>query len=209
MSVKVKINEKSLRDAEKGVRESIERVIQKTDLLDDVGRLVADDIKFQSKAGRSIPLGKRFEELSKSWIALRQRIASSNKTADVYSPKRSNLSLTGQLLNAIFFKSTPRKGQVTVDIENSERKPYIVRAKTETRVRAHNRKTSQVSSHVRRLRPGTFIVGDRLTNRELAERVAEDGRPFMGVRPQIVKRINTIARETIRRIFKQLGIDAS
>ena len=45
-------------------------------------------------------------------------------------------------------------------------------------------------------------IGKRITNEKLAEYVAEQGRPIVGVRPAIERRVGRIVRTYIRRALK-------
>lgn len=209
MSVKVKVSERSLKNSEKGFREAVERTIKTTNLLQDIGETIVKDIQFQTRAGKSIPLRSKFDALSKSWVKMRERIVKTNPKHPAFSKARSNLTITGELLNAIFFRPNKNKGEVIVDVSNSKHSVYTVQNKTSTRVKGHARKGGTVRGHTRQIKPGFFKVGESKTNAEIAQDMADQGRPFMGVREQIISRITTLTRSTIRRVFKSLRIDAS
>lgn len=226
MSIKVKVSESSVKRSEKGFREAIEKTLKTTNLLQEIGEAVVTDIQFQTRRGNSIPglntavaaakasgapAPKRsnFAALSKSWIKMRERIVKTNPKHPAFSKARSNLTITGELLNAIFFRPNKNKGEVVIDVSDSKHSVYTVQNKTSTRVKGHSRRNGTVKGHTRQLKQGFFKVGESKTNAEIAQDMADQGRPFMGIREQILARMTNLTRATVRRVFKSLRIDAS
>lgn len=203
--IKVKVSQRSIDKAKKGFEDEINKIIQKTTLLEDSANLIKTDIQFQTKRGYSIPLKKKFDELSEAWKNTRGMLSKFVKVAPVFSKNRSNLTITGQLIDSIVTRVFRNRGYAQIELDGVH-EPYKIPAR-QVRVKGHARKNGTVRSHTRNVPPQT--IGKNISNADLAERVAEQGRPFMGVRDQIVNRIKVLARNTIRRVFKSDGIDAS
>ena len=68
--------------------------------------------------------GTKITSLENSTVRWRKRIAKNNTTHASYAPKRSNLTLTGSLLNMIkgFARVNRKKGSVTIGIGYTEKR---------------------------------------------------------------------------------------
>lgn len=203
--IKVKVSQRSIDKAKKGFEDEINKIISKTTLLEDSAEIIKTDIQFQTRKGYSIPNKGKFDELSEAWKKTRANIAKFVKVSPVFSRNRSNLTITGRLLDSLETFVYRNKGFAEIKPTGTH-EPYILPPR-QVRVKGHRRKNGTVSPHTRNV--GYQKIGERISNAELAERVADQGRPFMGVRDQIVNRIKVLARNTIRRVFKSDGIDAS
>lgn len=90
-----------------------------------------------------------------------------NKTGSLFAPDRSNLTLTGQMLDSL--KSFVNVGKKTVTVApTGKRRPVGKRRRV-------------------------------LKNTEVAEFVAENGRPFLGLDDKGIKRVKRIVLDDIRR----------
>lgn len=78
--------------------------------------------------------------LSKDWIDRRKKLAAVNPTAEWFSPRRSNLTFTGQLIKSLFFDV--RGTTVTLKFGDSVRTPYTNLNGTTGKQRLTNRKLS-------------------------------------------------------------------
>lgn len=179
MKMNVKFNESSIAGMEKRLIKRFNKIIQSEELAADVAKVIIDDIKFQTKSGKSIPNNmRRFKKLSPRWIGERKRIAESNPTSDVYAPDRSNLSLTGQLLDSLKWERL-KNGIIEIGFAGIH-KAYSIK-----RIRGKN-----AGKNVQ--------VGKNIPNEDLARYVSEV-RPFMGIRSTVVARIKKIVIGYIRR----------
>lgn len=198
MSFKVSINEKSLKGVEDNVKQLFDKVISNRKLMSDIGQTIINDVKMQTRMGNSIPEGRRFDPLSSSsWIKQREAIFQAGGTHELFSLRRSNLTVSGQLLDSM--RSEASKGSVRVYFAGLHQ-PYTAKYKESWKRRAHMRSGHKVSAHtVNSSRSGSRKIGSQLKNEDLAKYVADAGRPFFGVRDLLQKRINTMIIAAIRR----------
>lgn len=183
MSIQIKFDPESIKRVEVQTREAFNKVIANKKLLDEVGQTVVDDIKFQTRRGQSIPTGSRLKPLSKRWVETRGQIGEATDTQETFSPKRSNLTLTGQLLDSLTWRIVG-KGLIETLFKGEKRRPYFIKPKTKKGVRK---------------------IESKISNEQLAEFVQKD-RPFVGVRDQVVKRIRLIVISYLRRSSRVLNL---
>ena len=185
MSFKFKINEKSIQDCERNVREAFNKVMRNQQMLEGIAETVVKDIQFQTRRGQSIPAESKFSPLTRKWINMRKKIEAAEGAGQAFSPERSNLTMSGQLLESI--KGIIKGPGKILFTATGERDPYFYKT------------NSGISQRKKKNEP---------TNEELAEFVRLQGRPFMGVRPEIVTRIKRDVMAFIRRSSKVLGLNS-
>lgn len=133
---------------------------------------------------------RKLKPLSESYIEYRKGLRKSGKTkstkllrkaglkkfannlemrkfGEFFSPARSNLTLTGQMLDALKADIDQNSGQAIVYVDDTSRKD------------------------------------SDLTNKQVAEKVAQDGRPFMGIDRVGRDRIRRTAQAFVRRKLKR------
>lgn len=171
MSFQVKFNQASIDKVQSNVKEAFQKVINSKSMLNEVGQLVVTDVVEQTRNEKSIPLGgKDLKLLKDKWITRKDRIASVNSPDGNYEEGKSNLTFTGQLLNS-FTWAIEGAGKIKLFFKD-------------------------VHSGYKTL-SGT--TGKPIENQKLADYVAKAGRPFVGVRPVIKRRINRIVKDYIKR----------
>lgn len=168
--LKFKLNDQSVKDAQDSISAKVKQIISDKELLTQLGNTIVTDVKFQTRRGVSSKTGEKLRPLTKEWVDRRSKIASSTGTADTYSARRSNLTLTGQLLDS-FQVVAINKAKVILNFVGIH-KPY-------TNV-------------------GGKKVGREIPNEKLAEYV-QILRPFLGVRPTLIQQLKNIAIRFIRR----------
>ena len=96
---------------------------------DRAGRFVVNRIKSEVRKGISPVTGKSFKPLTASTIARRRKLAELNKTNTHYSAGDSNLTFTGQLLNALTYsvRYSGLFNKLIIFTKDSVRKPYKTR----------------------------------------------------------------------------------
>lgn len=200
MSIKVRLDTKSVDQCQKDVIAVFNKVIANRTMMNEIGQTVVQDIAFQTRSGKSIPnQGEKFNPLSEAWIKERKQIIETHET---FSQKRSNLTVTGQLINSMKHVILG-PGKIAIDFIGTH-KPYVQKYVTSFRrkTKAGKRITVQTG------KTGTRKVGKPIPNQDLARYVAEGGRPFVGVREQVKQRINRIVLAYIRRasrVFEKLN----
>lgn len=115
-----------------------------------------------------------------SWVDIRGYISNSTTTHETFKANRSNLTLTGQLLDSLKHRVFGA-GKLLLEFTGVH-KPYKIRTAK-----------------------GQRQVGEAISNEELAEHVQQI-RPFVGVRDAIKKRIKIIVLSYLRRSSRVLKL---
>lgn len=171
---------------------AIKKALSSTDLLTQSGGYVRKRIYDFTKSGKSLVTGSKLKELSPGYVKARRNLGRWHKKrskrqkltdpilgkfvpGDFFSPARSNLTLTGQLLDALIFTIDRQRSSFTVTVNNKQRK----------------------ASPMDRKDAGTK------TNYEVSISVARNGRPFIGLdeKGEEILRRNIIA--SLRRKLKR------
>lgn len=177
--MKLKLNQKSLDRLEADTKARLNRVLSNKEMLGEVGDMAIDMIRQNTRKGTSSVTDEKLAPLSKPWIQKRDRIASSQGTHPAYAKKRSNLTLTGQLLDSL--KRSVAGRMVTIFFDGMHI-PYRMQT-----------------------RKGISRVGKLIKNSKLAQYVAEQGRPFFGFSKAFEsKLLAQVKRVVIRYIRRNL-----
>lgn len=173
MSFEVKINQDSIDKLQSNVKDAFKKVIANQNMLNELGQTIVTDVVEQTRNEKSIPLGmKDLKLLKEKWITRKQRLKSVNPTDEFYEEGKSNLTFTGQLLRALtWFIKGP--GKLHIDFDEKVRTPYM-----------------NLNGEAQK---------EPITNKELAKHIAANGRPFVGVRPVIKRRLQRIVKDYVKR----------
>lgn len=183
MKMELKFNQESIDRAEASIRDKLKATLKEPALLSEIAEVAITDIKFQARRGISTESGTikggaqttgKFKALTPKWIKERQKIADATKTHETFKANRSNITITGQLLDAMS-KVLTRTGIAIVF--KGIHQPYQAR-----RVR----------------RDGTRQVGKPIPNEDLSGYV-EQVRPFFAIRESLLPRLKNIVIRLIRR----------
>lgn len=174
MAFTFKINSASIGKVEESTKKLFEKVISNRKMLNEIAETIIDDVKFQTRKGKSIPNDGSFKPLTQDWKDMRKRISRKTETHASFSPSKSNLTITGQLLNAFVHKIIGA-GKINFFFEGTH-KPY----------KAEGSEGS------------ILTIGKKIENEKLAKYVAEE-RPFIGVRTQIERTLKNIIVSYIRK----------
>jgi hypothetical protein len=174
MSFKVKLDLNSLKATEMITKKAINNVLSSKTAMEEMGEVMITQVQFETRRGNSIRLGTKFKSLSESWIEVRKRLAS---TAQAFSPRRSNVTASGQLLESLrsIFVS---KGLVQVKHIGTH-KPYTT---------TDGKK-----------------LGGQIDNDLLATYVQKN-RPYLGVNDRAQKQIEKLLVAYIRRSARVLKL---
>lgn len=218
--MKVSINLKSFKNVEDNIRLSLWKAIRDPKLLRELSETIIKDIQVQTRMGKSIPNDLQpFKPLSSkrhpflfgiygalgtsktlagkkgfgrrqsnaidehdadgySYTDIRDAIGKATPTHKAFSPKRSNLTITGQLLNSLKYMYLGNaKFKIVPD---GEHEPY----------------------KIRKAFGESMQVGKKIENSKLAQYVAQQGRPFMGIRDSLIPRLKRIIIGYVRRSSK-------
>jgi phage gpG-like protein len=168
------------------IRSEINKVIQDQGFMNEIGQEIVDDIKLNTRRGMGIKNNKSYPlaPLETSTIKTRDYLRrGGNARARPYADEFSNLSVSGQLIEALKY-SIGKSGELIVEVANTLRKPY---------------KTLK----------GRDIKSEPITNAELSK-IHHAGvptnnlpaRPFIGLRYEMFDRIVIKLRERLRRGLK-------
>jgi hypothetical protein len=102
--MKIKVNEKSIKTSELAIKSAVQKVLANKKMLQEVGDVVVEDIRFQARRGNFEKVGVASGPFSSGWLRLRRKIALNGKTHEAYSLNRKNVTLTGELLDALTSK---------------------------------------------------------------------------------------------------------
>lgn len=163
-----------LQGLDRTILNAFKRTKTTASVLNDIGDFVVKDIQRITRTGKSIPDNAKFAPLSRSWKQRRKRLATVNSTSSTYSPARSNLNFTGQLVDSIEFKINQSEGSITIEPQGT-RTPY---------------KGIRKSS----------LKGER-SNKKLALFLAQRGRRFLGLsdlaRKTIIRKLKSALRRAL------------
>lgn len=184
-----------VKELEAKVTLTLKDKITKGEVLEQIGSFVKNRIYQNTKAGKSLATGNSIKSLSPNYIKTRKRFQEWNQVGDFFSPSRSNLTLTGQLLNAIAFRVNKIKSQVEVFVQDTLRKPT---PPIPQKSWVEGRSTKKYAS--KKPEPS-------LTNKEVAKRVADKGRPFLGLDETGRDRVKLTLVQEIRKRLRQAGLN--
>lgn len=109
------------------VTQAFQRVKRSPQLQKEIGEDLVRRIKGQARRGKPYNSARSFPALKSSTISRRKQLAKYNQTGKPFRPRLSNLTLTGQLIDAIKFKAN--KDFVEIFVEDSAREPYVISSK--------------------------------------------------------------------------------
>lgn len=96
-----KVKPETIRAVSEEIKKSFDNVVNSKELLGEVGDFSVERIKYQARIGKPINETNDFKALESSSIRSRQYLAKHNETHDAYKDRRSNLTLTGKLLDSL------------------------------------------------------------------------------------------------------------
>jgi hypothetical protein len=109
----------------KRLTKRLEKIVSEAP-YDRIAKSTVKDIQQTARSGVSPATGRKFAKLKDSTIKNRKRLAKLNPTHPDYSTGKSNLTFTGQLINAIRSLVVRFGSEVRINIfvDASTRKPY-------------------------------------------------------------------------------------
>lgn len=164
------------------VKLTIERSLSSRTILEAVGKFSRDRIYAITKLGFSMSGNskKKLAPLADWYKGYRKRYQEKTQTGASFSPNKSNLTLSGQMLDALTYKIDQARKTVQVFVQDSGRKPnpYPLRGRK----------------------------NDSRSNAQVAKEVAQKGRPFIGLDQDAVKRIKNDIVSELRRALRREGL---
>lgn len=111
MATKVKIL--GVKKVAASVARGINKAIADNNIYKDAHELLEKEIRI----GKNPKTGRAYKKLAPSTVENRRRLAKTNSTHTSYAANRSNLTLTGKLLEGLFSRFNKSKGILTVDVK--------------------------------------------------------------------------------------------
>lgn len=185
MKFQAKLNDIFLKNTTRKINDVIGNSLQ-VNTLDDIGKFSVKRIKGKTREGYDLSNKSvsRQPALSKISIYIRKALSNNgrNKLPNYFSFDFSNLTFSGQLLNALIYKKTKKQNLngVILTVDKTPHKPA-------------------------RKKDGSY-TGNSLspTNYEIAKRLAKSGRKFLGLDQEGIKTIINMIQRQFRRDIKNL-----
>jgi hypothetical protein len=154
----------------------LEDVLDSNQLKNQMGIIAVKNIKAETRLGNDLKNETKQASLAPSTIENRKYLEKFNSTGRNYQTNRSNLTLSGQLIESLKFE--PVKGGISVFIPNETRMPYTY---------------------------GNGGKSKPLTNSQLATYLKEMGREFLGLNDRIKKLLSTEVKRFIRGSIRRVN----
>lgn len=111
-----------------GVTKRFRSVVNSKEFIKESSKEVEKQSKASAKTGKNPTTGKSWKQgLESSTVRFRKYVARYNKTGTPFGPEKDNLTLTGQLINAIKSIAKKTKNGVSIKLvidEDKRRKGY-------------------------------------------------------------------------------------
>lgn len=174
--IKLKYSPLSIAKVEDDVKKKIRAITNDDKLLRQIGEVMIKDLQFQARKGTNPVTGGKFIPLSQKWIKEREKIAQAQAVHPAFKGNRSNVTITGQLLDALRQRIL---GRILVIFFDGKHQPYSAK-----RVKDPGK--------------GNRKIGKPIDNSLLAEYVNQI-RPFFIVREKLLPQLKSIVIRYIRR----------
>ena len=177
--VNVKFNSQS---AAKSLAEKFNKVKLNRQMNEEIGEFVVERIKLQARRGKPLNDTGSFPDLKDVSVDIRKALSDVNATHPTFSPARSNITFTGQLINALTFSFNRSEGLIELFVAKTRRNKI--------------RRLVQFGRDPQ-------VVFNQTVDRRLRKRGFKMFTP-RGVKMNnsVIKRINNIVKRTLRRALR-------
>lgn len=174
MSNEVKIKEGSMVKLTKDMENLLKVLLVDKRLLNESGEYIVKNIKGETrKGGGDLTSLKSLETKTQK---RREQIAKNNPTHELYKKNKSNLTLTGQTLDAITFTTSDTKPLISIVAEGDH--------------------SGYLQKNGKRTKPVPF--------KTILKAQAENGRNIFKVSDRMKKTISSIIKSNLRRLLSKL-----
>ena len=176
-----KVNVKAdLPAIKKRIQETFELTKGNLEAHQQAGEIVEKRIRAEAKRGKPLNKDRSFPDLKTNTIRNREYLEAFNRTDNVFLPPRSNLTFTGQLIDAILYEIQNDAGlyKILIQVVDSKRIPYRTGPNSSQKNPPNNKELAEI------LAKQGFILFD-------GDVVANDD--------SIRKRVSTVFRRALRR----------
>lgn len=174
-----KVNIKGIPELEKNIEKTFDKVVRSQQMKNEIGQFTVGRIQAEARRARPLNKQRAFPNLKDSTVNIRESRANFNTTHPTFKPSRSNLTFTGQLIDAIVYGLLD-KGRIQIEVADTFRDPVITAS-------------------------GDLEGGN--TNKEVDADLRRRGfvlfsKAGIDSEPRILRRINNIAKKFVRRAIK-------
>lgn len=166
MSFKVIYDTKELAELSSAAKAAIGGVLKDRKFQESIADTVKTDIVATTRLGKSTVTGRKFPSLSESWIKTRRKIIAFQGAPSFVRPAKSNLSLSGELLDSLEYKLSNTGVFTAKFFFAGMHRPYKYRG----------------------VRVPVVTIGEKAKNEDIASALDERFK-FIGVRPIVQRRI--------------------
>jgi hypothetical protein len=183
---------KNVKSVLNGIKAGFEKSFEKKGIYQSIGIFTGQRVREETSKGKDLTReGAKQPELQQSSIDLRELIKKGKVLIDppqgrFFRFNRSNLTMTGQLLDSVNAKVNLKDKEVVISAEGSRDEVTYTLAETGDEIEF-------------------FEDGDVFeTNESLVKDLAKRGRTFLGIDTKGVKRIRRIVLDEVRRVIRKL-----
>lgn len=113
------------KDLKKKVDSALREVLSK-DTFNEIGKLTSDQIKTRTRLGKGVPESEgafqTLKPLADATINIRTDKKKKGKLSSLTTPKRSNLTETGELLDSLKYQSTNTEVRIYIEGPQNQKK---------------------------------------------------------------------------------------
>jgi len=120
---------KNLKKVENSIRSLFGKFIESKQMKQEIGEFVVKRIQFEARRGKPLNDTRSLPDLSPATQSIRKYLQAYNITHPAFRPKKSQLTLTGQLIDAISHTFT--QSGLKIRVMDTLRQPYILNRKLE------------------------------------------------------------------------------
>lgn len=173
-----KVRIKGIAAVERNIEQTFEKVRSSKQMRNDIGEFVVGRVQLEARRAKPLNDTRSLPDLKDSTKGIRKGLEKLNPTHPTYKANRSNLTFTGQLIDAVTWL-IGKPGVIEIEVEDSLRTPIQTKSGP----------------------------GDRESNKDVDADLRKRGFVMYtarGIRsePKVLKRINNIVKKFIRRAIK-------
>lgn len=203
-----KVSLKGIPELERQIEATFKKVRESQQMRMEVGEFLRDRLQAEARRGKPLNDSRSFPPLKETSIAIRDALAETNDTHPTFKPQRSNLTITGQLINAIEYILTSTT--VRIEVLNTAREPYRQRGRLSTKGLNSIRQSIGNLKASSKFVAKTRVSGRDLTpplNSELSQELRRRGFVLYTAKgiesdDRVMNRINNIVKKFVRRAIK-------
>jgi hypothetical protein len=174
MTYRVRTNIQGLKNIKDRVTKVFAEVLKDSQNVKEIGSSIAEEHKRLLRTGVSPANSSRLKPITKETKKKREYLSKYNATHEKYSSGKSNITFTGQLIEAITFKFI-QPNTYEIFVEDSRHEPY-------------------------KGKNGT--IKSSATNATIAKGQKEQGRPMLGVTERMRAIVNRLMIRNLRRLLR-------